>query len=136
MITGALGTVFLLQNFIMIALRVFWFLSFFLFFLIKWTFIKSQLKKKWAKEDFFLLLVLHREESFNTTFIVIGFPGGASGKEPTWESVPGSERSSGGGYGNALQYSCLEDPIDRGAWWATVYTVTKSPTQLKWLSIV
>ena len=45
-------------------------------------------------------------------------------------SVPGSGRSYGGGYGNALQYSCLEDPIDRGAWWATVYRVAKSSTQL------
>ena len=38
----------------------------------------------------------------------------------------------GGGHGNPLQYSCLENPMDRGAWWATVYRV--SQTQLKWLS--
>ena len=35
-------------------------------------------------------------------------------------SIPGSEKSPGGGHGNPLQYSFLEDPIDRGAWWATV----------------
>ena len=43
-------------------------------------------------------------------------------------------RSSGEGNGNPLQYSCLENPRDRGAWWATVHGVTKSQTQLKQLS--
>ena len=41
-------------------------------------------------------------------------------------SIPGSGRSSGEGNGNPLQYSCLENPTDRGAWWATVHGVTKS----------
>ena len=41
-------------------------------------------------------------------------------------SVPGSGRSPGGGHGNPLQYSCLENPKDRGACWATVHRVTKS----------
>ena len=45
-------------------------------------------------------------------------------------SVPGSGRSPGGGHGNPLQYSCLENPMDRGAWWATVYRVTKSRMRL------
>ena len=45
-------------------------------------------------------------------------------------SIPGSERSPGGGHANPLQYSCLENPMDRGAWEATVYGVTKSRTQL------
>ena len=40
-------------------------------------------------------------------------------------SVPGSGRSPGGGHGNPLQYSCMEHPMDRGAWWATVQRVTK-----------
>ena len=40
-------------------------------------------------------------------------------------SVPGSGRSPGGGYGNPLQYSCLENPMDTGAWWATVHGVTR-----------
>ena len=40
-------------------------------------------------------------------------------------SIPGSRRSPGGGYGNLLQYSCLENPMDRGAWWATVHTDRK-----------
>ena len=45
--------------------------------------------------------------------------------------IPGSGRSPGGGNGNALQCSCLENPMDRGAWWATVHGVTKNWT---WLS--
>ena len=40
-------------------------------------------------------------------------------------SIPGSVRSPGGGHGNPLQCSCLENPMDREAWWATVYGVTK-----------
>ena len=46
------------------------------------------------------------------------------------------ERSPGGGDGNPLQYSCLENPMDSGAWPATVHRVTKSRTWLKWLSTV
>ena len=49
-------------------------------------------------------------------------------------SIPGSGRSPGGGHGNPLSYSCLENPMDRGAWQATVHRVTQSRTQLKWLS--
>ena len=47
--------------------------------------------------------------------------------------IPGSGRSSGGGYGNPLQYACMENPMDRGVWEATVHRVTKSQTQLKYL---
>ena len=43
-------------------------------------------------------------------------------------SFPGWGRSRGGGHGNPLQYSCLENPMDRGAWWATVPGVVKSRT--------
>ena len=46
-------------------------------------------------------------------------------------SIPGWERSLGGGHGNPLQYSCLENPMDRGAWRTTVHGVTKSQTKLK-----
>ena len=49
-------------------------------------------------------------------------------------SIPGSGRSPGGGNGNPLQYSCLENPMDRRAWWATFHGVTKSRTGLKQLS--
>ena len=48
--------------------------------------------------------------------------------------IPGLGRSLGGGHGNPLQYSCLESPLDRGAWWATVHRVAKSWAWLKRLS--
>ena len=63
-----------------------------------------------------------------------GFPGGAVVKNlPTTNardpgnsgSIPGLGRSPGVGNGNPLQYSCLEDSVDRGVWWATVHGVTK-----------
>ena len=68
-----------------------------------------------------------------------GFPGGASSKESAAKardvgSIPGKGRSLGGGHGSPLQYSCLENPLDRRAWWATVHGVTQSWTQLKRLS--
>ena len=43
-------------------------------------------------------------------------------------SIPGSGKSPGGGHGNPLQYSCLENPTDRGAWQATIHRVAKSQT--------
>ena len=46
-------------------------------------------------------------------------------------STPGSGRSPGEGNGNPLQDSCLKNPLDRGAWWATVHRATQSQTQLK-----
>ena len=66
----------------------------------------------------------------------MGFPGGASGKNlpanagdiKDTGSIPGSGRSPEGGHGNPLQYSCLENPMDRGAWRAMVHSVTKSQT--------
>ena len=64
-----------------------------------------------------------------------GFPGGAEVKASARSAghlglIPGSGRSSGEGNGNPLQYSCLENPMDGGAWWATVHRVAKSRTQL------
>ena len=58
------------------------------------------------------------------------FPGGSDGKESVYNagvpgSIPGLESSPGEENGNPLQYSCLENPMDRGAWWATVYGVAK-----------
>ena len=70
-----------------------------------------------------------------------GLPRWLSGEEPACQcrktgeanSVPGIGRSPGGGNGNPLQYSCLENPTDRGAWWATVHEVTESD-MISWLS--
>ena len=68
-------------------------------------------------------------------YINLGFPGGSGGKESACnagdlDSIPGLRRSPGRGYGNPLQYSFLENPMDRGAWWAIVHGVPKSQTQL------
>ena len=65
----------------------------------------------------------------------MGFPGGSESKESACNagdlgSIPRSGRSPGGGHGNPLQYSCLENPMDGGAWWATVHRVTKNQTRL------
>ena len=49
--------------------------------------------------------------------------------------IPGSGRFPGGGHSNPLQYSCLDNPMDRGAWQDTVYGITKSQTWLKQLSM-
>ena len=61
-----------------------------------------------------------------------GFPSGTNGKEPAYQcrrlSIPGLGKSSGRGLGNSLQYSCLENPMDRGTWWATVHRVAELDT--------
>ena len=67
--------------------------------------------------------------------VIWGFPGGSLVKNPpamqeTRVRSLGQKDSPGGGNGNPLQYSCLENSMDRGAWWATVHGVTKSQTQL------
>ena len=68
----------------------------------------------------------------NTLLCVFwGFLGSSTGKESSChagdlDSIPGWGSSPGGGHGNALQNSCLENPMDRGAWWAAVHGVTMS----------
>ena len=61
----------------------------------------------------------------------MGFPGGTVVKNPSANagdvgSIPGSEKSPGGGNGNPLQYSCLENHVDGGAQWVTVHGVAKN----------
>ena len=63
----------------------------------------------------------------------VGFPGSSMVKNPSANAgdmslIPGLGRSPGEGNGNPLQYSCLENPMDRGAWWSTVHGVGKSQT--------
>ena len=65
----------------------------------------------------------------------LGFPGGSEVKASACHagdlgSIPGLGRSPGEGNGNPPQYSCLENPMDGGAWWATVHGVAKSRTRL------
>ena len=92
-------------------------------------------------------MLLHRDpEDLSTSFTVWlligswkGFSGGSVVKNPPANagdirdlgSIPGMERSPRGGHGNPLQHSCLENPMDRRAWWAPVHGVTKRQTRLK-----
>ena len=71
---------------------------------------------------------------------MLGFPGGSDSKESVYNArnpglILGSGRSLGGGHGNPLQYSCLENSMDRGARQATVHGVTKSQTRLSDLTL-
>ena len=108
----------------------------------------SQKKKK--KNAFFILaykalhvyLVLHPSTSFMTQFPGFprdtGFPNGSDSKESACNAgdagdmgwIPGLGRSLGVGNGNSLQYSCLENPMDRGAWWTIIHRVAKCQTRL------
>ena len=75
--------------------------------------------------------------------IYLGFPGGSVGEESTCNagdagdsgSIPGLGRSLAEGHSNPLQYSCLENPMDRGAWQAAVHSAAKRWTTLNWLSM-
>ena len=67
-------------------------------------------------------------------FLLSGFPGGSDGKEPICQETQVQSlggKIPGGGHGSPLQYSYLENPMDRGAWLATVHRVTKSQTRLR-----
>ena len=69
-------------------------------------------------------------------YVYMGFPGGSEDKTSACNAgdlglIPGLGRSPGEGNGNPLQYSYPENPMDRGAWWATVHGVTKSRTRLR-----
>ena len=65
----------------------------------------------------------------------MGFPGGSDSKESACSAgdlglIPGLGRSPGEGNGNPLQYCCLGNPMDKGAWWATDHGVSKNQIQL------
>ena len=66
--------------------------------------------------------------------LVVRNPPASAGDIRDTGSILGSRQSPGGGNGNPLQYSCLENAMDRDAWWATVHGVAKTQTRLKWLS--
>ena len=76
---------------------------------------------------------MYKEGASQVTLMVKN-PPATAGDIRDMSSIPGSQRSPGGGHSNPFQYSRLENPIDRGAWWATVHGVAKSQTRLKRLS--
>ena len=74
--------------------------------------------------------------TYGSAYMWCYFPGGSEDKASACNagdrgSIPGLGRSPGEGNGNTLQYSCLENPMDRGAWWATVHGAAKSRTRLR-----
>ena len=80
-------------------------------------------------------LPLHYENKYKVN-LFMGFPGSSDSKESASKTgdlglISGLGRSPGERHGNPLQYSCLENTMDRGAWWATVHWVAKSWTRLK-----
>ena len=78
-----------------------------------------------------------RSWAFQVALVVKGLPNNARDARDARDtgSIPGSGRSLGGEHGNSLQYSCLENPMDWGAWQATAHRVAKSQTWLKRLSM-
>ena len=80
------------------------------------------------------LTTLGRESGASQVVLVVKNPCASAGEVRDMGSIPGLERSPGGGHGNPLQYSCLENPMDRGTWWTTVHRAAKSRTLLKQLS--
>ena len=102
---------------------------------IVFVFIKFQMTRNCLKVKFALGVFFFIQSASLVTQLVKNLP--AMWK--TWVldlgSIPGLGRSPGGGHGNPLQYSCMQNFMDRGAWWVIVHRVTKSQTQLKWLSM-
>ena len=88
-------------------------------------------------------MLCEEPENKPSAYYKFGFPGGVSlvaqmVKNPPamWETFPMLGRFPEGGLGNPVEYSCLENPMDRGAWWAIVHEVTKSRTRLKQLRML
>ena len=97
---------------------------------------KRNWRKHWSHCHFTITQMKLYEDILRFPRCLWGFPVGSGVKASACnagdlDSVPGSGRSPGEGNGNPLQYSCLENPMDGGAWWATVHGVAKSRT---WLS--
>ena len=81
-----------------------------------------------------VLTGLSKDVEASQVVLILKNPPANTGDVRDSSSVPGSGRSLGRGHGCLLQYSCLENPMDRGTWQATVHRVAKSQTQLKQLS--
>ena len=93
----------------------------------------------WTEELSRMSTGLHRDTTEATLLVmVLGFPGVSVVRNPPANagdagdlaSIPVSGRPPGEGNGNPLRYSCLRNPMDRGAWWGTTHGVAKNQTQL------
>ena len=78
-------------------------------------------------------VTIHGCKGASHVVLVVKNPSAGAGDVRVSGSIPGWRRSPGGGHGNPLQYFCMENPMDRGAWWATVHRVPKRWTLLKQL---
>jgi len=104
---------------------------------------ESALRIRWSKYWSFSFSISPSNE-YSGLISFKGFPGGPSGKEPACQCRRRKRCkfnlwvrwSPGEGNDNPLQYSCLENPMDRGTWWATVRGIAKSQTWLKQLSMI
>ena len=101
------------------------------------TYLKIKVKLSWLKQ----IKAMDFAFKLRKRLCHVGFPGGSDGKEFAPSAgdlglIPRLGRSPGKGSGNPLQYSCLGNWMDRGAWWATVHGVAKSLTQLRdWVRV-
>ena len=97
--------------------------------------------KKWTNYPYLLAVYASEILLLLTCFrasqmaLVVKSPPANAGDLRNTGSIPGSGRFPGKGHGNPHQYSCLENPMDRGTWWVTVLGVTQSRTRLKRLSM-
>ena len=111
--------------------------------ILEWVAISFSRGSSWPRDQTWVSLIVGRCFTVWATREATKDVGGANAKKvylPMQEtrdagSIPGSERCPGEGNGNPLQYSCLANAMDRGAWWTTVHGVAKSQTQLKQHSI-
>ena len=113
-------------------------------FIFSWRIKPFSMQYQFLSLVIFLILktTLTSPLSFSQWSTFLGVPGLTSGKQSAYQCrrlrdmglIPGLGRCPGGGHGNLLQYACLENPMDRGAWWARVHGVAESGTQPKQLS--
>ena len=75
---------------------------------------------------------MHQSERPSQVVLAIKNPSAKAGDVRDAGSLSGLGKSPGGGHGNPLQYSCLENPTDREAWWATVHRITNSQNVFSW----
>ena len=88
----------------------------------------------WLISGYWISFLMLYSGAFQVALVVKNPPANAGDMRDV-DLIPQSGRSSGGGRGNSLQYSCLGNSMDRGAWWFKVHRVVKSHTQLKRLSM-
>ena len=97
------------------------------------TWSRKMKEKVWTQGSDNKMNTMHCKGDYHVALVVRNLPANAEDTRDMG-SIPGSWSSSGGGHGNLLQYSCLENPMDRGDRWATFHGVAKSWTWLKQLN--